>query len=149
MTATAAEDRTEVVGRRIGAGLIDLLVLFVLGFVLALFIGDTQASNGNASFNLEGAQALVWLGLALAYYAVLEATTGQTLGKRLLGVRVASRDGGDASAGQVLMRTVFRLIDGIAFYLVGLVSVLATGERRQRLGDLVARTTVVGAETRR
>lgn len=140
---TPTEDRTEVVGRRIGAGLIDLLVILALGVVLALLIGTTETGGGNVTIRLEGAEALVWIALALAYYGVSEAATGQTIGKRLLSVRVARLDGGRPSNGQILTRTILRLIDGIAFYLVGLIAVLATGQRRQRLGDLAAKTTVV------
>ena len=142
----AAEDRTEVVGRRIGAGIIDLILVFlVLGIGLALLIGDTESGNGNASFKLEGADALIWVALALVYYGVAEAATGQTLGKRLLNVRVVGADGNAARPGQIVVRTLLRLVDGFAFYLVGLVVILATGERRQRLGDLAAKTRVVGA----
>ena len=52
-------------------------------------------------------------------------------------------DGSRPGAGQIATRTVLRLIDGIFFYLVGFVAILATGHRRQRLGDLAAKTTVV------
>ncbi len=87
--------------------------------------------------------ALVWVALSLLYHLASEAITGRTLGKRLLGRRVARTDGGRAGLGAIALRTAFRLIDGIGFYLIGLIAVLATGERRQRLGDLAAGTTVV------
>jgi uncharacterized RDD family membrane protein YckC len=93
--------------------------------------------------SLDGAPALLWAALSLLYYFASEAMTGRTLGKRLLGLRVAAADGGRAGAGQIAVRTIFRLLDGIGFYLVGLVVILASGRRRQRLGDLAARTTVV------
>ena len=45
--------------------------------------------------------------------------------------------------GSVGLRTVLRVVDGLPFlYLVGFVAMLATGARRQRLGDLAARTLV-------
>ena len=144
MTASTT-DRTEVLGRRIGAALLDLVVLFVLAIVLGILIGDTESSGSSASVQLEGAAALAWLALTLLYYFGLEAATGQTLGKRLLGVRVASLDGGRPGVGAIALRTLLRLVDGIAFYLVALVAILATGKRRQRLGDLAAKTTVVAA----
>ena len=146
MTASDTEDRTDVLGRRIGAGLLDLLVVFVLGVLLAMLVGDTEASGGNASFNLEGGGAVLWFALILLYYAVSEATTGQTLGKRLLGIRVVADDGQTKASGrQIAIRTLLRLVDGIAFYAVALAVVLATGERRQRIGDLAAGTVVVAA----
>ena len=140
---SAGPDPTDVLGRRIGAALLDFVVLFLLFFVLALLIGDTQADDGNASVSLNGAPALIWIALSLLYYFGAEAATGRTLGKRLLGLRVATADGGRPGAGAIAVRTLLRLIDGLGFYLVGLIAVLATGQRRQRLGDLAAKTTVV------
>lgn len=106
-------------------------------------IGESESGDGGARVSLDGGPALVWVALSLMYYFATEAATGRTLGKRLLGIRVATADGGRPGAGQVAVRTILRLIDGIAFYLVGLIVVLLTGEQRQRLGDLAARTTVV------
>ena len=141
------EDRTEVLGRRIGAALLDLVVLAILFVVLGLLIGDSESGDGSASVNLEGAGALLFFALTLLYYGVLEAATGQTLGKKLLGVRVArAADGSKPSTGAIAGRTVLRIVDALPFaYLLGLIVVLATGRRRQRIGDLAAGTTVVSA----
>ena len=46
---------------------------------------------------------------------------------------------------EIAVRTVLRVIDGIALYMVGLIVMLVTGERRQRIGDLAASTIVVDA----
>ena len=138
-------DSTDVLGRRIGAGLIDFVVLFVLFVVLGLLIGDSQTGDDRVSVNLNGGPALIFLALSLLYYFACEAAGGRTLGKLLLGVRVVSADGSRAGPGQVAARTALRLIDGILFYLVGLIAILATGERRQRLGDLAAKTVVIRA----
>ena len=139
-------DPTDVVGRRVGAALIDFVVLFVFFLVLAALLGDTESGDGGVSANLEGAGFLVWIAVSLAYYGVLEAINGQTVGKRLLGIRVTDDDGTTApTARQVVIRTLLRLVDGIAFYAVALAVVLATGERRQRIGDLAASTVVVRA----
>ena len=141
------EDRTDVLGRRIAAALLDLIVLAVLFVVLGLLIGDSESGDGGASVNLEGAGALLFFALTLLYYGVTEAMTGQTLGKRLLGVRVArASDGSKPGAGAIAGRTVLRIVDALPFaYLLGLIVVLATGQRRQRIGDLAAGTTVVSA----
>jgi uncharacterized RDD family membrane protein YckC len=140
-----ANDPTEVLGRRIGAGLVDLLVVIALLVVLGLLIGESESGNGGAQVSLNGGPALVWAALSLLYYFASEAISGRTLGKRLLGVRVAAAGGGRAGVGQIAVRTAFRLIDGIGFYLIGLIVVLVSGKRRQRLGDLAARTNVVAA----
>ena len=140
------QDPTDVLGRRIGAALLDLVVLAVLFVVLGLLIGETESDDGNVSVNLSGGPFLIWLALTFGYYGVLEAMTGQTLGKRALGIRVVGEDRASTpGAGKIAIRTLLRLIDGILFYLVGLIVLLLTGRRRQRLGDLAAGTFVVRA----
>jgi hypothetical protein len=85
-----------------------------------------------------------WLGvIAIAYYFVPEALFGATPGKLITGLRVVRVDGRPLEVGAVLVRNVVRLIDALPFlYLLGGVLVLATSSS-QRLGDLVAGTTVV------
>jgi hypothetical protein len=47
---------------------------------------------------------------------------------------------------EVALRTVLRVVDGLFVYLVGLIVMLATRERRGRLGDLVGGTMIVSAD---
>ena len=139
-------DRTEVLGRRIGAALLDIVLLTLVAIVVGLLLGDTETGKGRASVQLGTAGTLVWLVLSLLYYGAMEAATGQTVGKRLLGVRVVRLDGARPTPGNVAARTVLRIIDALPLaYLLGLVVVLVTGDRRQRLGDLAGGTTVAAA----
>ena len=138
-----------VVGQRIGAALIDLVVLIVIGVVFVLLFGrhTTQSADGSssASFSLSGLPAFIYFLVDLAYYGVPEALTGQTLGKALLGLRVVKLDGSPCTPGAALIRTLLRLIDGLPFfYLIGLVCI-AVSARAQRLGDMAAGTIVVAA----
>jgi uncharacterized RDD family membrane protein YckC len=82
-------------------------------------------------------------GLVLLYFTVLEAIGGQTLGKRLLGIRVVSETGVRAPLWAVLLRNLLRLVDEMPFaYLLGLL-VIIWSRKSQRIGDLVGRTRVV------
>jgi hypothetical protein len=90
-----------------------------------------------------GAVIAAW---ALYYYFACESGGGQTLGKRLMKIRVVGLDGKPAGMGDIAVRTVLRLIDGLFLYLVGLIVMLVTGERRGRLGDLAAGTMIVSAD---
>ena len=84
--------------------------------------------------------------VVLGYYFGFEVAVGQTVGKRLLGLRVTRADGSRPSVAAVAVRTLLRLVDWLpALYLVGFMAMLATGVRRQRLGDLAARTRVARA----
>lgn len=128
-------------GRRVRAGIIDLVVVVAgalgLGVVFGLLGSDQPKDMPGFDF--------VVLGWMLYYYFACESSGGQTLGKRLMKLRVVRVDGRPAGMGEVAVRTVLRVIDGIAFYLVGLIVMLVTGERRGRLGDLAGGTMVVDA----
>jgi uncharacterized RDD family membrane protein YckC len=138
-------DRSDVLGRRIGAALVDLGVLFIVFLAFGISIGDTESGDGGGSVSLRDAEVLVFVGLSLLYYFLSEAATGQTLGKRFLGVRVESIDGRSAGTGAIVIRTLLRVVDSLpALYLLGLIVALLT-PRRQRLGDLAARTVVTRA----
>lgn len=67
---------------------------------------------------------------------------GQTLGMRWLHLQVVGGDGSPATAGQLALRWLMLLVDGMFLGAVGLASMLLT-PRRQRLGDVVADTVVV------
>ena len=68
---------------------------------------------------------------------------GQTIGKRLLGLRVVEANGLRLKPAQVIVRNLMRFIDVLPlFYLVGGVSCLVS-QRRQRLGDIAAGTIVI------
>jgi uncharacterized RDD family membrane protein YckC len=134
----------DLLGVRIAAALIDFAVFLVLFVVLAMLIGEASLTGGSFSFFLDGAGAALFIALVLLYYFVLEATIGQTVGKLLLNVRVACSDGSRPPVSAVAIRTVLRVVDSLpAFYLVGFITMMATGTRRQRLGDLAAKTSIV------
>ncbi len=92
---------------------------------------------------------LVFSLVAFVYFWVCEAAWGQTLGKRLFGLRVARTDGGRIGYGGAFVRTALRVVDFLPVaYAVGAVAISAT-RRRQRLGDLTAGTVVVRPRTMR
>jgi uncharacterized RDD family membrane protein YckC len=133
----------DVLGRRTGAALIDLALLVAVFAILAATIGESTVEGGEVSFELNGPEAALYLALVLLYYFALESTIGQTVGKLLLGLRVVRTDGSRPSTGAAAVRTLLRVVDWLPFlYLVGFIAMLATGPRRQRLGDLAARTAV-------
>jgi uncharacterized RDD family membrane protein YckC len=136
----------DVLGRRIAAGLIDVALLIVLFVVLGVTIGDTKTEGGNNTVALSGWPFLLYLALVLLYHFVLEAIWRASLGKLLLGLRVVGRDGDRPSVGAIALRTLLRMVDWLPFfYLVGFIALLSTGTRRQRLGDLAAKTRVIRA----
>ncbi|UCF91363.1 MAG: RDD family protein [Desulfobacterales bacterium] len=68
---------------------------------------------------------------------------GQTLGKRLLRLRVMDEQGLRLQISQIIVRNLLRFVDGLpAFYCVGGLACLIS-RRAQRLGDFAANTIVV------
>jgi uncharacterized RDD family membrane protein YckC len=68
---------------------------------------------------------------------------GQTLGKKLLRLRVMDEQGLHLQFSQVMVRNLLRVVDSLPLcYLVGGLSCLLSG-RSQRLGDIAANTIVV------
>lgn len=129
------------VGLRAVAAIIDTALLFIAGYLIALATGGATEQG----FLLQGVPFFVWLAIALAYYIVMEARSGATLGKRVMRLKVVKLEGSAPLDWQAsIARNVLRLIDGLFFYLIGAIVVWAS-DKKQRLGDRVASTVVVRA----
>lgn len=139
--ATALMDRVGV-GPRALAVIIDMLVLFVFSccvfLIVTLAAGGEWEVTGGPGLLVDVFSAAVLLG----YFVILEGTSGATLGKRLLKLRVVRTDGSALTMRESLIRNLLRIVDGFAFYLVGAI-LIWTSPDRQRLGDRVAKTYVV------
>ncbi|RMG16197.1 MAG: RDD family protein [Deltaproteobacteria bacterium] len=121
--------------------MIDLLLLSALlvGLsVAALLLGLTLGGIGLAVYFV-GSFLVSW-----GYFTVTEwILSGQTIGKRLLGLRTLHETGVRIDFFQSLIRNLLRILDMLpATYLVGGLVALAS-TRRRRLGDLLAGTLVV------
>ena len=125
------------VGDRILAYLIDylILILFVLGMA-AIYI------------NLGMIIIWVWVvtvGVPFVLYHLMFEIfmNGQSPGKRLMQIKVLRLNGTPATVGDYLLRWIFAFVD--IQFLSGVIAimVITIGEKGQRLGDLVAGTTVV------
>jgi uncharacterized RDD family membrane protein YckC len=84
------------------------------------------------------------------YHPVLElAMAGRTPGKRIAGIRIVTVEGMVPGAGAIVLRNLFRFVDGLPIlYIVGLVTTILTG-RHQRVGDLAAGTVLIYDEEER
>lgn len=130
-------------GTRFLAVVVDLAIL-AGGFLGVLFVLNTV--QGGGAFEFAGMfLAYGALLLHVAYHAFVPlAMDGRTPGKRMLGVRILSLDGGAASAAQLGLRALLTPVDHFLPVPIPLgLLVIATGPRRQRLGDLAAGTLVV------
>lgn len=82
--------------------------------------------------------------LSIAYFVALEvAWRGQSLGKRLTGLRVIRTGGGTVGFTEAAVRNLLRLIDWLpALYVVGALFIFFS-RHCQRVGDFAAGTLVV------
>ena len=96
-----------------------------------------------------GPALVAYFVLSWGYGAFCEGVfNGQTLGKRLLGIRVVSDRGVPISGAQAVLRNLVGAVDGVGFFFqLGLASMVLSG-KFQRLGDLAAGTMVVIEERR-
>ena len=112
---------------------------------LSQLISYGSALLGMLSSDLASGLAILFTFiLSIAYSIVLEwFWRGQTLGKRLLRLRVMDLEGIRLQPSQVVVRNLVRAIDFFpAFYVVGGIACLIS-RHAQRLGDIAANTVVV------
>jgi uncharacterized RDD family membrane protein YckC len=134
-------------GERILGRILDGIFLVIYIFIFVFVLIGASKLGGFIENN-------PWLIMAFAapvffYDLVLEAFfNGQSLGKKIMGIKVISLNGEQASLGQYLIRWLFRLVDfTFSGSLCALIMVAAT-EKRQRLGDMIAGTTLVRVKPR-
>ena len=120
---------------------VDLMVILVVNQSLNMFLGLL----GILSRDLAGAAAILgYFIISIGYGIAAEwHWHGQTLGKRLLRLRVTDVQGLRLQFSQIVIRNLLRFVDSLpALYLVGGLACLIS-RRSQRLGDFVANTIVV------
>ncbi|MCY1634945.1 RDD family protein [Marinifilum sp. D737] len=123
------------VGERIAAYLLDVLFIGVCVFSTAMVVG---------LLGEEFAIGFVFL-VPILFYSLLFETfmNGQTPGKRIMKIKVCKIDGDAPGFIHYLIRWMFRLVDiGITNGVAAILTIVI-GEKGQRLGDILAKTTVV------
>lgn len=129
----AASGQYVGIGPRLVAVIIDGIILFIIELILTTIFGQNQV----------GLSSLIDLVILVAYYTVMEATRGASVGKMVMGLRVVRQDGGPISWTESLIRNLLRIIDALPFaYIVGAI-IMSTNPLKQRLGDKVAHTVVI------
>ncbi len=146
VTGTRQNHATE--GDRIVAVIIDSIIVFI--FSLIIFIPLALVSGffifGSFAFLFFGpATLLTWL-LWLLYFTYFESTSGQTLGKQIMRIRVVDETTMQRlDFGRSFVRNILRIIDWLPlFYLIGFI-LIATNQNKQRIGDMAARSIVIKA----
>jgi uncharacterized RDD family membrane protein YckC len=145
--ATAAtRARTRVTGRRVVQYLIDS---FLVSLIPSLVSIPFDRSDSTFVHVLGGIVAFVIFALIGILYWVIftHRQNGQTLGMKLLKLRVISMGGGQANMAQLFIRWICLIFDAIPYTwpftgLAGFIVILCSKDR-QRIGDHLARTLVI------
>ncbi|PTQ52240.1 MAG: Serine/threonine protein kinase [Hydrogenibacillus schlegelii] len=145
------------------AWFIDRIMLFVFQlFIVLLFLGFSllvAVASGSESIGIR----VFFSGLGLVFALIITVSwflyrfftesrmNGQTIGKRLLGVRVVKENGLPATTRDIFVRELVYVLFGMIPYLgflIFLVNVIlvAFTEKKQALHDLIAKTMVVPAQ---
>ncbi|MGE3691792.1 MAG: RDD family protein [Novosphingobium sp.] len=134
---------------RVGAYLIDAIVLAiaggVVGGIIGAVIGLVMASSGGGSGDIAAAAGLVGqlVGIIInwLYFGILESSSWQaTLGKKAVGLVVTDEQGRRISFGRATGRYFAKIISALIL-LIGFMMVGWT-QRKQGLHDMIAGTLV-------
>jgi uncharacterized RDD family membrane protein YckC len=158
--------------RRMLALIIDMVIEFFY-FKIAMEIMKSLEDNSwdsDSSLNNQAIWMLLFLPIAL-YHVLMEVTmNGQSVGKKIMGLRVVDEKGGKASVSQFIIRWLLRVSDlwmimlwallaylsyfggsaelvfiavlGFGFLITDIVLVVSS-KKGQRIGDILAHTIII------
>lgn len=129
---------------RILAFIIDFAIMFFSVLIVGLMISNASTLFQNV------VQLLIIIPLVFCYNLLFELfNDGQSLGKLIIGTKVVRVDGMPLQTNDLLIRWLFRMVDfAITFGVLAAVFCGVT-PRSQRLGDLLADTTVIKVKQRK
>lgn len=127
-----AQKRTRII-----AFLADLCIFCAIGMVLGLFFGEPIEGIG---FELTGIPALVMMLIGFFLWPISEGIWGQTLGKRMLNIKVVTDHYEPIDITASITRYILGFIDYIL--LIGII-VASSNRMNKRIGDMAANTIVI------
>lgn len=134
-----------VASRSLAQG-IDMCVRFGLLYALAFVAGALSSFGGTTP-----AIIVAFVGIfviVFGYPALFEARSGQTVGKRVLGLRVVTVEGAPVRFRHATIRSLLQIVDFVLPPIgVSATCVALLNKRSQRLGDIFAGTIVLRERT--
>lgn len=121
------------------ATFIDYVIFYPIAIAYVFAFGEPR--DGGV-YVLEWASMFPIVCFWFVYFPIVECVAGQTLGKKITGIRVVTLSGKDVSFVNAVLRRLFDNVDMLFFGVVAAV-VIKSSDKKQRVGDLVARTIVI------
>ncbi|MEP6746092.1 MAG: RDD family protein [Bacteroidota bacterium] len=150
--------------KRVLAYCIDLFIMVLYAWIMGNFVYSENAQEVAGGYRSNAGWSIIIISLPILFYPLLceVALHGQTIGKKVLDIRVMNLSGGEPELSQYIIRWIFRffewpLVFGVVFpgflilyqlfgmVLPGIVVIIivAVTQKHQRLGDLAANTVLV------
>jgi len=166
-------------GKRLGAYILDIVAAGIGGGIIGVFAGTALAALFFATEMGEGMDEAEALGggimgiiggalgtiagmmLVILLIMLLEAFTGQTIGKMILGIKNGNQDGTPSSTGTLITRAAIKYIGTIMAVLAGITGIsmigslgslaglivfigffFILGDKKQGFHDMIAKTAV-------
>jgi len=158
--------------RRVVALLMDILLLYFYAKIAEFIYDEFGSSFRNSDADLLWLALILFYMPILLYHLICDLTmNGQSIGKKIMGIRVVNELGGRPSISQFIIRWLIRISDMpllIILYLcleygavilafppiqalilvsfLGLITdtiIILTSKKAQRLGDILAKTMVI------
>lgn len=159
--------------RRLAAWIIDMVVLIFYLVIATRFLRwFTDAIDRNEDDNVTvWAVSMLLMLPFLLYHVVMETTmNGQSIGKKIMGIKVISENGGRPSISQFIIRWLIRTSDYTLLIIIILIPyasimgpqiywgiagavgllladlILVNTKKQQRLGDILAHTVLINTK---
>ena len=163
--------------RRLLAWVVDIVILIFYLVIITNFMEwfDRQLGYGEDMNVVRWAVSLLVLLPFMLYHVVLEATmNGQSIGKKIMGIKVVSENGGRPSLGQLIIRWLIRTSDYMLLMIIVVMVILSNSgialsseiyialtlaivllitdlvlvntRKQQRLGDILAHTVLINTK---
>jgi len=137
-------NRIAGLGNRMLASLFDFIILFMYFIFLFVIISIFDAANINQGQTIGIILGFI-ISIPVIFYNIFFEVffEGQTIGKKIMKIKVVRLDGGKPKFYHYFVRWIFRLVD--IYTMMGGIAVfsIAFTKKGQRLGDVVAGTTVI------
>ncbi len=151
--------------KRLLAYIIDFVILVIYLYTMKFVLYEVLNLSEENTIGLD----ILLISIPMLFYSLLTEVlmNGQTLGKKIMQIRVISLEGGEPTLGQFMLRWITKFFEwpflfgyiyavsvAIFFYAmitgflgIAVVIIILSTKKNQRLGDIAAGTVIVDAKS--